>query len=41
MKRTESGQWKAYFQKKILDRGREYYRTGAVDKLVYDEDKTA
>lgn len=38
MKRTESGQWKAYFQKKILDRGRDYYKTGAVDKLVYDAD---
>lgn len=41
MKRTESGQWKAYFQKKILDRGRDYYKTDAVDKLVYDEDKNS
>lgn len=33
--------WQSYFSKKILDRGRDYYKTDAVDKLVYDEDKNS
>ncbi len=41
MKMPDKKCWQPYFTKKILERGRDYYETDAVDKLVYDADKNS